>query len=663
MERKKMTYLILTLTLLRLLLPSTFGGAHPKSGGLQQNKDARKTTQTRRESVESAAQRNKAQRSSPTPAACRRNPQLNGTIIQPELVTNWTTDQWNREFKLMTDACINQLVLQYTARADKKITFYPTKIPNYTMKAGYENMLDRLLVAADAARVDIYLGLQYEVPFSGSTPDQKWFDDEAAIYNCIADELLKKYGQQPGFLKHFKGWYLPLEVENLSYRNETSQDKLIKFYNTVADYLHHNTPGVPVITAPFFNANLSGTQDPSEWKAMWIKVLESAPIDVIALQDGVGALNNDQKSYHATTQQLPAWFKATREALDEASLKTGRKLQLWADTETYLDDYSTHEEYDFSDCAAAISIPQEIRYPLPVKRLTDDMLAVKDYVSNFIGFSFNHYMSPQQLWGNVYDTYTGYLASGIVEREPPSAAAHLVAFAESADSIRLSWDPSTDNIGVAGYHVYRNGEVVRTIYARGGKICAAYRDNHLENSTKYVYRVVAFDAAGNTSADSNTSTVETSSYDADQMVSLEKKYVASIPAMAPYLDVSGSDLTDGLVADEISYECWQGRNTDQKYSITVDLKTQYRIIEVHSDWLQKKQDFVFLPKKVRYEASVDGINYFDIGEVSRAVSSECVQSVKYSLAGLNVSARFLKMEVEPESGWSMTSEFEIVRGK
>ena len=46
----------------------------------------------------------------------------------------------------------------------------------------------------------------------------------------------------------------------------------------------------------------------------------------------------------------------------------------------------------------------------------NDMCAVEPYVSSYLSFSFNHYMSPQQVNPLYYQTYLDYLATGKVER-------------------------------------------------------------------------------------------------------------------------------------------------------------------------------------------------------------------------------------------------------
>jgi cellulose 1,4-beta-cellobiosidase len=74
----------------------------------------------------------------------------------------------------------------------------------------------------------------------------------------------------------------------------------------------------------------------------------------------------------------------------------------------------------------------------------------------------------------------------------------------TASSAALSWSASTDNVGVAGYRVYRNGVQVGT--ASG----TTFTDTGLSAATQYTYTVAAYDAAGNVSAQSSGITATTS---------------------------------------------------------------------------------------------------------------------------------------------------------
>jgi hypothetical protein len=69
--------------------------------------------------------------------------------------------------------------------------------------------------------------------------------------------------------------------------------------------------------------------------------------------------------------------------------------------------------------------------------------------------------------------------------------------------VNVGWSPSTDNVAVTGYRVFRNGVPVGTPSA------PAYQDAGLTPGTSYAYTVAAVDAAGNASAQSSTASATT----------------------------------------------------------------------------------------------------------------------------------------------------------
>jgi acid phosphatase type 7 len=86
---------------------------------------------------------------------------------------------------------------------------------------------------------------------------------------------------------------------------------------------------------------------------------------------------------------------------------------------------------------------------------------------------------------------------------PPTAPANLTATAVSPTQVNLSWDASTDNVGVAGYKVYRDGAFLTSTST------TSYLDSTVQGGTSHSYTVYAYDAAGNISPASNTATVTT----------------------------------------------------------------------------------------------------------------------------------------------------------
>jgi chitodextrinase len=85
----------------------------------------------------------------------------------------------------------------------------------------------------------------------------------------------------------------------------------------------------------------------------------------------------------------------------------------------------------------------------------------------------------------------------------PSAPTNLAGSAASSSQINLTWTASTDNVGVTGYKVFRNGTQIATPATPG------YSDTNLTPATAYSYAVAAVDAAGNTSTQTTPITVTT----------------------------------------------------------------------------------------------------------------------------------------------------------
>jgi chitodextrinase len=82
-------------------------------------------------------------------------------------------------------------------------------------------------------------------------------------------------------------------------------------------------------------------------------------------------------------------------------------------------------------------------------------------------------------------------------------AATLSASGTTSNSTNLSWSGATDNIGVTGYDVYQDGVF------RASTTATTFAATGLASSSAYSFYVIAKDAAGNVSPESNTVNVTT----------------------------------------------------------------------------------------------------------------------------------------------------------
>ncbi len=109
-------------------------------------------------------------------------------------------------------------------------------------------------------------------------------------------------------------------------------------------------------------------------------------------------------------------------------------------------------------------------------------------------------------FGNLSPSSTTVTALTLRERDtsPPSTPTGLHAVGITTTSIALDWNPSHDDVGVAGYDVFRDGSRIATVPR------SAFTDTGLSPNTKHTYMVRAYDTTNNASSNSGSYSVTTS---------------------------------------------------------------------------------------------------------------------------------------------------------
>ena len=519
----------------------------------------------------------------------------------------------------MGKACIHQMILQWTVDSKNRTTVYPSGLAGYTQSSTHD-VVERALRSADDTGDQIYLGLQINddwfIKFANDGP---WLRNEAQVANAIGEDLWRRYGNHPSLA----GWYLGFEVDNHNETTLVAWNRLAQFYETVGHHLHGLTPGKPVLIAPFFAP--AGGLTAFQFRRMWEHILARSPLDILALQDSVGAGNT-------TLKQLPSWFRAVHSAIRHAR----PNMQFWADTETFNLNFQ----------------------PMSIRSVVQDMGAVKSEVTNYLSFSFNHYISSQQVNSAYYDTYLDYLTTGAVENIRPSTPVEVDVESINSVTLGLSWRAATDNEGVVGYKILRDGLVVARLYGNP----RSFTDQQLNPGTTYSYHLVAFDAAGNESLRSTAATAKTPPDPYKTNLANHKPYTTILAADPAYPDTGGLELTDGILgAPNFTVPAWQGRNTPSAYSFLIDLGGEQSIKEIRSGWLQVQSAGILLPLQVSYAVSGDARTFHHVGTVNQPFIDSSDQVRWNTLTDLRgVSARYVRVEVTPSSSvWTFVDEVEV----
>ncbi|MFD0200840.1 MULTISPECIES: PQQ-dependent sugar dehydrogenase [Saccharothrix] len=137
------------------------------------------------------------------------------------------------------------------------------------------------------------------------------------------------------------------------------------------------------------------------------------------------------------------------------------------------------------------------------------------------GATWGLYVNARDAAGNVSQaspTVTITVPQCQADTTPPSTPTGVTATA-SGTSVTVRWSPATDNIGVTGYEVLRDGVQVGST---SGATTTSFTDSGLAANTRYEYQVQARDAQANRSAPSTAVAVTTGSSCATALCSVTR---------------------------------------------------------------------------------------------------------------------------------------------
>jgi glucose/arabinose dehydrogenase/chitodextrinase len=121
------------------------------------------------------------------------------------------------------------------------------------------------------------------------------------------------------------------------------------------------------------------------------------------------------------------------------------------------------------------------------------------------------YASKENPNGNVPELVITLGSQPDPDTEPPSKPGNLMATDVRSTEITFTWNPSSDNVAVTGYDIYRDSSFLASTGVTPG-----YTDPSVAASTSYIYTVVAHDAEGNPSDPSDPLPISTPALDTEK---------------------------------------------------------------------------------------------------------------------------------------------------
>ena len=243
---------------------------------------------------------------------------LTGTFVQLFGKDHWSEAQWEAFLSEIKSLGMNTLIVQYTAfkNAYNDITWFDSQ-NTFTIQKS-KNTLARLLKVAENQGIEVYLGLYFDETYWQHQTDASWLELHARYCIEIAQELQSQFGNS----KAFKGWYIPHEPEPDAYHTD-EKIALFRdvFINPIAHKLHQ-WGNKPISIAAFWNSALTSPEQLQHFMAE----LSKSPLNIIMLQDGVGA-------GHVTLEQLKTYYLSAEKGLFIEN--PNYKGAFWTDLETF----------------------------------------------------------------------------------------------------------------------------------------------------------------------------------------------------------------------------------------------------------------------------------------------------------------------------------------
>lgn len=229
-----------------------------------------------------------------------------------------------------------------------------------------------IVSAAEQRGMRVWLGLSLDPNYW-----QGIFDPaaSAATNTALMLELEALYGDSPAIA----GYYLPEEIDDRSFVSDSAHEAMIQYLSAMVEAAHEQV-GRPVMVAPYFGM----APNAAAYAAWWDTTLERAPVDIIAMQDGVG-------TRRTTAQEgVPVYA-----ALAEVVAKHG--LTLWSDLEIFeqIHGWPVDELPWQANSARIETVLEQLELEAP-------------YVEKFVTFDFTHHMSPR-LGGMAADLFSSYV--------------------------------------------------------------------------------------------------------------------------------------------------------------------------------------------------------------------------------------------------------------
>lgn len=277
------------------------------------------------------------------------------SFIQSWYAKNFSKERWIDEFVMLKEKQIDGIILQSVFDTMHKECFYETD--NTSFKKNSVDMIQNCLDAAKETNSKVRIGLgESKLWWTLGTLNKHWILKETDINKTLFNEIFEKYGHSEAI----SGWYIPYELSDYFIVTKRQRKNINKFFREISENIKKKS-NLSIMISPYFNIRGPRILTIKAWEKALEKTLDGCNIDILALQDSIGAGFN-------TLKNIEKLFLHTKKATDNLN------ITLYADTETFK-----------KRRGMLISASQE--------EFLERANIIRNYVKGHVAFSINHYQN------------------------------------------------------------------------------------------------------------------------------------------------------------------------------------------------------------------------------------------------------------------------------
>ena len=229
--------------------------------------------------------------------------------------------------------------------------------------------------------------------------------DEMTLVRRYVDEICRRYADHPSFA----GWYIDYEF-SLRYNEQAA---LRELYREIVILCKEKTPGLPVITSPFFNPPTAtdimqcGIHPPEEYYDFWSDMLAYSHPDVLALQDN-GGQHLSFFDASVTAPYIAAYAQACKD----------NNCRFWGNVET--GEFLTGSAEEFTEKHGEegnVNLLPDFWRSVPIDRLQSKLELMSQYSECNLSWGYQPFYRPSmgEKAAKAYHDYEEYLRKNFPE--------------------------------------------------------------------------------------------------------------------------------------------------------------------------------------------------------------------------------------------------------